>query len=242
MVIVIIQTPWPISKGLDHPYLHVYACLHLCFMLVLASLILGFATFDALSRYVVVWLHPMPKRSCLDVTTWEASPDFRLLRVHPSFFRSTGWYACHACLRHQLVFYASLHAFLHVHAWVLLVSVSSMLQHNEAMDIQSKPTFVPLKHHPCLFAIFLCFPFRSHPSFYVCHVYHVYLLYASLLCSFHLFLPCLICWFLVFAFACTHIEWGHMELWHSLSSATNKGEDVSIWIWAKRVQSIGLGV
>ena len=56
MVFVIIHTPWPISKGLDHPFLHVHACLLLSFMLVLASLVLGFATFDTLSRYVVVWL------------------------------------------------------------------------------------------------------------------------------------------------------------------------------------------
>ena len=53
MVIVIIRTPWSISKGLDHPYLHVYACLLLCFMLVLASIVLGFATLDALAS---LWL------------------------------------------------------------------------------------------------------------------------------------------------------------------------------------------
>ena len=81
------------NKGFGSP---LFACICLlasmllCFMLVLASLVLGFATFDALSGYVVVWLHPMPKRSCLDVTTWEASPDVRLLRVHPSLFRSMG--------------------------------------------------------------------------------------------------------------------------------------------------------
>ena len=33
-----------------------------------------------------------------------------------------------------------------------------------------------------------------------CHVYHAYLLYASFICSLHLFLPLLVCWFLVFAF------------------------------------------
>ena len=55
MVFVIVYTPWPISKGLDHPYLYVYACLPSCFMLVLASLVLGFATLDAFSGFVVVW-------------------------------------------------------------------------------------------------------------------------------------------------------------------------------------------
>ena len=88
MVFVIIHTPWPISKGLDYPYLHVCACLLLCFMLVLAFLVLGFAMFDALSGNVVVWLHSTLRRPCLDVTTWEASLDVGLLCVHPSLFRS----------------------------------------------------------------------------------------------------------------------------------------------------------
>ena len=35
-------------KGFGSPYLHVYACLLLCFMHVLAFLVLGFATLDAL--------------------------------------------------------------------------------------------------------------------------------------------------------------------------------------------------
>ena len=43
-----------------------FACL--CLMLVLASLVHGFATLDALSGFVVVWLRPMPIRPCLDVT------------------------------------------------------------------------------------------------------------------------------------------------------------------------------
>ena len=76
MVFVIVHTPWPTSKGLNHPYLHVFACLCLllCFMLVIASLVLGFAMLEALSRLVVVWLHPMPMTPCLDVTTWDESP------------------------------------------------------------------------------------------------------------------------------------------------------------------------
>ena len=74
MVFVTIRTPWPTSKGLGHPYLHVYACLRLCFMLMLASPILGFATLDAFYGYVVMYLCPTPRRPCLDVTTWDASP------------------------------------------------------------------------------------------------------------------------------------------------------------------------
>ena len=74
MVFVIICIPWPILKGLDHLYLHVYVCLLLCFMLVLASLVQGFATLDTFSGFVVMRLHPMPMRPCLDVTIWDASP------------------------------------------------------------------------------------------------------------------------------------------------------------------------
>ena len=77
----------------------------------------------------------------------------------------------------------------------------------------------------CLLSCFVS-PFFSHPGFYVCHVYYVYLLYASLLCSLHLFLPWLICWFLVFAFACTHMERGRMELGHGLPGVNKMGEDV----------------
>ena len=53
MVFVIIHTPWPTSKGWDHPVLHVYAYLLLCFLLVLASLVPSFDTIDALSK---LWL------------------------------------------------------------------------------------------------------------------------------------------------------------------------------------------
>ena len=74
MVFFIVRTPWPTSKGLDHPYLHVYACSLLCFMLMLASLVQSFATLDSLSGFVVVQLYLTPMRPCLDVTIWDASP------------------------------------------------------------------------------------------------------------------------------------------------------------------------
>ena len=139
-------------------------------------------------------------------------------------FRSVRWYACHACLCHPLAFYASLHACLHGHAWVLLVSVSSILQHNEVMGIRSKLTFVPHGHHVlftfllvCLLACLLAF------LLFACHVYCAYLFYTSFICSFHLFLPLLVYWFLVFAFTCTYMEKGRMELGHGLPSASKKG-------------------
>ena len=171
-------------KGFGSPYLHVYACLLLCFMLVLTSLVPGFVTLDSLSKFVVVWLHTTPLRHCLDVTTWKASPWCWLLHAYLSPFPlRVQWCAYHACLCHLLAFYASLHACLHVHAWVLLASVSSMLQHNEIMDIRSKPTFVSRGHHllfafllVCLLACFLAFLFLCLPC----------LSYLSTLCLFHM--------------------------------------------------------
>ena len=157
-------------KGFGLPHLHVYTCLLLCFMLMLASLVLDFATFDTHSGFVVVWLHPTPIRPCSDVAIWGCISVMPVASCIPLFFRSVLWYACHACLCYLLAFYTSLHACIHVHAWVLLASVSSILQHNEAMDIRSKPTFVPCGHYllfvsllvaflSCLFAIsFACFP------------------------------------------------------------------------------------
>ena len=87
----------------------------------------------------------------------------------------------------------------------------------------------------CLPSYFLAFLFIlwlivSPTICYTCHAYHAYLLYASFICFLHLFLPLHICWFLVFAFACTHIEQGHTKLVHGLLGASKKGEGASMWI------------
>ena len=75
-------------------------------------------------------------------------------------FCSMRWYACHAYLCHPLALYESLHACVHVHVWVLLASVSSIPQHNEAMDIQSKPTLsladTTFCSFSCLVCLFIC--------------------------------------------------------------------------------------
>ena len=154
------------------------------------------------------------------------------------------WYAYHVCLHHSLAFYASLHACLHVHAWVLLASVSSTLQCNEVIDIWSKPTLVPHGHHllfafllVCLLSCFLACLFSFLLSLFIlwlimspviCYACHVYLLYATFICSLYLLFPLFVCWFLVLAFACTHMERGHMELGHGLSGASKRGKDASI--------------
>ena len=140
-----------------------------------------------------------------------------------SLSRSMGWYACHACLCHPLAFYASLDACLHVHAWVLLASVLSMLQHNEVMDIWSKPTFVPHRHHLLFAFLLVCLL----TCLLVCLLSYFF---ACLPFLFHLFLPLLVYWFLVFAFACIHMERGCVEAGHSLPGESKKGKDASMSI------------
>ena len=59
----------------------------------------------------------------------------------------------------------------------------------------------------CLLSCLLAFSLVCLLScFFACYVYHAYLLFSSFICSLHLFLSLLVCWFLVFTFACTHIE------------------------------------
>ena len=92
----LIQTLWSLSSAMPlGSYQRVWiilicmsmlACLLLCFMLALASLVLGFVTPDALSRHVVVWLHPTPMRPYLDVTTWDVLPRCRSLCAYLSPF------------------------------------------------------------------------------------------------------------------------------------------------------------
>ena len=79
----------------------------------------------------------------------------------------------------------------------LATSVSSMFQHNEVMDIRSKPTFVPRGHH-LLFAFLLVCLFTCLLSFlFLCLSYISCL---SALCLFHMLFasfPSIAClWFL----------------------------------------------
>ena len=154
-------------------------------------------------------------------------------------FRFVRWFVCHACLCHPLALYASLHTCLHVHAWVLLASVSSMLQHNEVMDIRSKPTFIPCGHHllfvsllVSLLACWLAFLPLSYAMLAISILLVCFLTFCVYL---RIFLPLLIYWFFFFvsSFACTHMERGHMKLGHDLLGASKKRMDTSMWSgWA----------
>ena len=158
-------------------------------MLVSTSLVLGFVMLDTLSGFVAVWLHLMLVRPCLDVPIWDASPWYRLLHAYHSPFPLHAILCLPCLLVPLLVLYASLHACFHVHAWVLHASVSSMLQHNEVMDIWSKPTFVDHGHHLLFAFLLVCLLACLLAScFFAYHVYHAYLLYAFFTCPMHLFL------------------------------------------------------
>ena len=167
-------------KGFRSPYLHVYACLLLCFILMLAILVLGFATLDALNGFMAVWLQLTPARPFLDVIIWEASPNSRLLCSYPSYFLSTWCYAYHACLCHLLAFYASLHTCLHVHPRFNTMKLWTFYPNLHLSPVDT--TFcLPF----CLFAFSLVCLLSC---FFACHVCHAYLLYASFTCLTHLFL------------------------------------------------------
>ena len=99
-------------------------------------------------------------------------------------------YSCHACLCHTLAFYASFHACLYVHAWVLLASVSSMLQHNEVMDIRTKPTFVPCGHHLLFAFLLVCFLACLLAFLFLCLPCLSCLSCLSALCLFHTLFAC----------------------------------------------------
>ena len=127
----------------------------------------------------------MPMRPCSDVTIWEATPDARLLCAYPSLFCSMWCYAYHVYSCHLLAFYASLHACSHVHEWVLLASVLSMIQHNEVMDIRSKPTFVPRGHQFCFLACLPSHFFVSLLAMSISFICFMPLSYALCIFSFH---------------------------------------------------------
>ena len=169
-----------------HPYTKVHikgfgSFLFACLCL-LASMLYACVSLSS-SRFCHVWRPPRARPCVVTSDAHEALfrcnhlggiSEFRVALCVLFLFRSAQCYTYHACLCHPLAFYASLHACLNVRAWVLLVSVSSILQHNKIMGIWFKTTFAPRGHH-LLFAFLL-----------VC-------LLARLLAFLFLCLPCLSC-------------------------------------------------
>ena len=89
----------------------------------------------------------------------------------PSFALRDAMLTMLVCATHWLFMHLYTLAYMFMHESCLLVL--SMLQHNEVMDIRSKPTFMPRGHHLLFVSLLVCL-FAS--------------LFAFLLC-----LPCLSC-------------------------------------------------
>ena len=195
MVFVIVYTPWPTSMGLDHPYLHVYAFLLLCFMLVVAFLVLGFATLDALSGFggCVVMSNAHEALFGCDylgcITMMPIAPCIPF----PFFAPCDDMLAMLVCDTHWLSMHLYTLAYMFMHESCLLVC-------HPYFNIIKLWTPDP-NLHPSLVDTTFCLL----SCFFACHAYHVYPLY-SFSYALHLFLPWLVCWFLIFAFAWTHME------------------------------------
>ena len=193
-------------KGFGSPY---FSCLCLFASMLYACVSLSSSRLCHdwhLSGFVVVWLHSTPIRPCLDVTIWVASPWCWLLHAHLSPLPLRVM-ICLPCLFVSPVNYLCIFTCLLTCPWVLLASMSSILQHNEVMDTRFKTIFIPCRHH-LLFAFLLVYLFACLLAFLLFCLPCLSCLstFCLFICSLHLFLPWLICWFLVFAFACTHME------------------------------------
>ena len=181
MIFVIIHTPWPTSKSLDHPYLHVYTCLLQCFMLMLAYLVLGFVTLDALSECVVMWLHSTPIRPCLDVIAWNASPWCCLLRAYISHF-PLHVMMCLPCLFVPPVGFICIFTHLLTCPCISLACwcvVHTSTQWSYAHSIQTyicpSRTLPFVRFLACLLAFLLCFPCLSCSSVLCIFIYSLHL-------------------------------------------------------------------
>ena len=144
------------TKGFGSHILHIYVCLLLCFMLVLASLVLGFATLDALHGRVVTSnaheaLFGCNHLGCITMMLVASCIPFRFSALCDDML------AMLVCATHWLYMHIYTLAYMSMHEYCLLASMLSILQHNEVMDIKSKPKFVPHEHHLLFLFFFVCF-------------------------------------------------------------------------------------
>ena len=206
--------------------MHVYACLFLCFMLALASLVLGFATLDTLTRFVVVWLRPMPMRPCLDVTIWEMP----VASCIPFPFSAScdDMLTMLVCVTRWLSMHLYILAYMSMHESCLLVcrpcfNTMKLWTSDPNLNLSLvDTTFFFAFSLVCLLACLLALLFLCLPCLPCLSTLCIFI------CSLHLFLLLLVCWFLVFAFACTHMEQGHIELGHDHPSTSKKGADANM--------------
>ena len=222
---------------------------------MLASLVLGFAMFGALSGFMVVWLHSMPMRPCLDVAIRDASPWCRLLRAHLSLFRSMRrLLTILFCATHWLYVHLYMLVYMFMHESCLLVcrpcfNTMRLWISDPNLHLSITDTTICLLSSLftlcLLFAVLLVCPFAC----MFARILYAMLVIAILLVHFAPFcyylcispFPLLIYWFLVFAFACIHMEWGHIEIGRDLLGTSKKGSNASLPTWVEWLCSVGLG-
>ena len=156
-----------------------YACLLLCFMLVLASLVLGFVTFDTHSGFGVVWLHPTPMRPCLDVTIWRHHHDDGYSCISLPFYTLCDdmltMLVCATCWLYMRLYTL---AYMSMHESCLLVchpcfNTMKLWTSDPNLHLSLADTTFCLLF--CLFSFLLvCLLF----GFFAYHAYHAYPLYA----------------------------------------------------------------
>ena len=115
----------------------------------------------------------------------------------------------------------------YVHAWVLLASVSSMLQHNEVMDIRSRPILCPLwtPYFVSFLACYLaCLPSRSFAHILV----SILAMYIMLIC----FMPLHM---LSASFSFHGLFAGFLSLPSHVHTRSKKGKDASMWVLSQAV-------
>ena len=209
--------------------MHVYVCL-LASMLYLHLSLSRSRLCPALCppwacAYVVA---SIPPRACFVVTICEIHlRGVGMLDIHLSLPCNVDILAMLA-LRHPfgfLCFLTSLHACLHVHAWVC---VSSIQQSNGTMDTQSKPSLI-LLGHLLLFDNMLVCPLHMLHMF-ICPSLASFASFSFGILSFYLFL--FLSTSLFPRLLHVLVEWGCLEWGHDLLGTSKKGKKAS-----KRLQA-----
>ena len=149
-------------------------------------------------------------------------------------------YAMFVCLNPGYV----CHAMYYCSPFVTFVSLSCVLAYWFRLDLDlmvfvivhvpwpiSKGFGSPLFACLCLFAFLLVCLSRL----FACFLVSLLAMYFMLSCFMPLsyafcifFLPLLVCWFLIFALACIHMQWERKEIGHDLPSTSKKGKDASM--------------
>ena len=225
MVFVIVRTPWPISNGLDHPY---FTCL--CLLASMLYACVGLSSSRPYHVWRPQWVYGCAVTSNAHKALFGCNHLGCVFRCQVApcvlFLLSA---PCDAML--TMLVCSTCWLSVHVYTFAYMsMHESCLLLCHPCFNTMTLWTFDPNLHLSLMdttfyFLFLLVYLLACSLAFlfFACHVYHAYLLYVSFICTLHLFLPLFVCWYLVFAFACTHTKRGRMELGHGLLGASKKG-------------------